>query len=410
MIKLIAIGVKFIGFFLGALALENKLSDGYSTYLMLYSLVSFLSFLSEMGIYYNVSNRDNSNIDLSSKLGRVLIASALSSSIGMFFLWIYQKDVVNYTTLLFMLLPIFINLSLMFRGVLIKEKITNLPAVYDAIAFGAPGFIFYFLKFEITLSQVCLVIFMIHLTICTVTYFHVCIKRAFILIPKPNFQVSKFERDMALSNVIASPLGNIDLWLLMYFVPEVSSKALLVRDLASKIPNLFFPFLQIYLYPKMVAACERSEALKEFYKNSSYILITFSVGIVLLYFLGKQSLSLLLSDLNLYFSIVLLFSFRILGSFLAPLMMYERRSDLSLIRNFAHSFSFITFGVAAHFLVLQTDTNTLYFGFITVQIVLSFFDVALVERITRTFHNPYTVINVILNIFMLFYLLIVYDF
>lgn len=408
MIKLIAIGVKFIGFFLGAFALENKLSDGYATYLILYSLVSFLSFVSEMGIYYNVSNRDNTNIDLSSKVGRVLFASALSSSIGMFFLWMYHKEDIIYAMFLFMLLPIVINLSLMFRGVLIKENITNFPAVYDAIAFGAPGFIIYFLKFDITLSQVCLVIFMNHLTICTVTYFHVCITRAFILIPKLNFQVSKFEKDMAWSNVIASPLGHLDLWLLIYFVPEVSSKALLVRDLASKIPNLSFPFLQIYLYPKMVATSERSKALIEFYKNSSYILITLSVGIVFLYFLSTQSLSLLLSDINFYFSIILLFAFRILGSFLAPLMMYDRRSDLSLIRNFAHSFSFISFGAVAHFLVLQTDTNTLYLGFISVQIVLSFFDIILVEKITRKYLNPYTVINIILNIIIIFYLLIFY--
>ena len=145
MTSILAIGLKFLGFLLGAIALEDKMGGEYSIYLIIYSLIGFLSFISELGIYYNVSNESNSNQELSTKLGRVLITSALSSVIGVLFLWISQRENIANTILLFMFLPMIINLSLMLRGVLVKERAENFSAVYDAFAFGLPGFMFYFI-------------------------------------------------------------------------------------------------------------------------------------------------------------------------------------------------------------------------------------------------------------------------
>ena len=403
MTQIVFIGIKLVGFLLGAFALEEKLNADYSTYLILYSLIGFLAFISEMGIYYSVSNQWNSNTELERKLGRIFLSSMLSMALGLLFVFVYIPTPNNEMVYIFISLPIIINLSLMFRGILIKESVTILPAAYDAFAFGAPGYLFFFLIDSLNLSTVCTIIVTSHLGICIILYFHVKIIRKIWLIPKCDFSISPFEKNMLLSNVVASPLGHVDLWLLLYLIPDVASKVLLVRDLASKIPNLFFPFLQIYLYPKMIAEDDRINALKVFYRTSTFIILNFSGSIILFQLLNKHFTNSQLLDIASYFPIILFFVFRTVGSFLAPLMMYERRSDLSLLRNAVHSFLFVCFGAVAYFVVTDADAISLYFGYIIMQIILTLLDVIITKKLVASYFSPYTFMYMIFNVVILFH-------
>lgn len=403
MINVLLIAIKLCGFLLGAIALEDKLNDAYASYLILYSLVGFLAFISEMGVYYSVSNQRNSNKELQFKMGSILLTSSLSSMFGLLFSWVYIRLPENSMVIIFLILPIIINLSSMLRGILIKENDTLSPAIYDTLAFGVPGYIFYLFTDDLDLTGVCSIILASHLVVLSIVYIHVGLARSHFLIPNYKFAMNKFEKNMLYSNMVASPLGHMDLWLLLYFVPDVSSKALLVRDLASKIPNLLFPFLQIYLYPKMVSADNRRMALSEFYKTSTLILLIFSCGIIFLKLLSDQFINVRFNEIISFFPIVLFFAFRAIGSFLAPLMMYEVRSDLSLLRNFVHTLSFICFGIIAYFIIIKIHTNTLYIGYILMQIVLTIFDIILTKKITGKFINPYTIMYLIFNITTIIY-------
>jgi hypothetical protein len=408
LIKFFIVGIKITGFILASVSLERQLNEQYANYLLFYSLISFIAFFSEMGIFYSTSNQQNSVDELNRKAGRVFLSSGLASIaviLATNTLDIFEPSTV--TTIFFIICPLVINLNAFLKGILIYKQRSISVAVLDAAAFGLPGFLFFFFIDRLILQDALIVILSTQIFVFFILYAFTCAIYKTLFFPKLNASYSKFEKQMLLSNIFAAPIGHLDLWALNYFVPNVDNSTLLFRDLASKIPNVFFPFLQVILYPKMISFKNKTLSNSFFDQMSKKLLLGGLVPLFVFVVLRGE----LQNQLNNYFYvfenilILVLFFLRAVGSLLGPLMMRHNRSDLSLIRNILGTCSFILLIASIDFLNLNIDVKVLYSSFVMCLILLSTFDFRIAQILLLSRISSYSKLYFIINLTVVFLVL-----
>ena len=408
MIKYILICAKIIGFIIGSITLESRLEGQYSVYLLLYSLISFIAFFTEMGVFYSSSNQKHTILEIKRKIGRVCLASFFMSVATVSMLYFLEVIVFGiYLTVFLLFTPLLINLNALFKGLMVYNHQPVSVAALDAAAFGLPGFLFFFWLGEFSLEISLAVILTAQLFALMILYALTLKVYNAPLYPIINTSYSKFEKQMLYSNMFAAPIGHLDLWAINYLVPTVENSTLLIRDLASKVPNVFFPILQIILYPKMIMLKNKRLANILFDRVSSRVLMAAFIPLI---FVATFRF-----DLELYFQahaflfdnilIILLFSFRTIGSFVGPLMMLHNRSDLSLVRNIFSTCSLTLVVVMLYALNLELGVNMIYSAFLVCLVVLSILDFIIVQKIFLHLKSAFSRLYFALGITVLYIVL-----